>query len=63
MKMPVHSFILLGNILADQFKEEAKKQEEQDKEMKTQMPNLANFNPSSFLGSSSMPSMPSMPSF
>ena len=61
----MHYFIALGNILASQFKEEAKKQKEADKKATQGMPNISNI--SNMLGSISsngiqMPQMPQMPS-
>lgn len=43
MKMPVHMFISLGNILAKQFKDEAENQEKQQNEAMSNMPNIRQF--------------------
>lgn len=68
MKMPVHMFISLGNILAGQFKKEAEEQKKQQEGMSnTDIPNLRQMSSSlpdvsSMLSSfsSQLPSMPSL---
>lgn len=68
MKMPVHMFISLGNILAGQFKKEAEEQKKQQEGMgNTDIPNLRQMSSSlpdvsSMLSgfSSQLPSMPSL---
>ena len=68
MKMPVHMFISLGNILAGQFKKEAEEQKKQQEGMSnTDIPNLRQMSSnlpdiSSMLSgfSSQLPSMSSL---
>lgn len=43
MKMPVHMFIALGNILAGQFKKESEAQQKQQEEAASSLPNLRQF--------------------
>lgn len=42
MKMPVHIFISMCNILASQFREEAEKQKEEQENATMDLPNLRN---------------------
>lgn len=43
MHMPVHIFMSLCNVLANQFKEEAEKQKEEQENTMADMPNLRQF--------------------
>lgn len=43
MKMPVHMFIALGNILEGQFKKEAEDQQKQQENSMSNLPNLRQF--------------------
>lgn len=57
MKMPMHIFIAMCNILAGQFKEEAEKQEKEQQEASADLPN---FNSSFDLSNFSFPSIPGL---
>lgn len=65
MKMPVHMFIALGNILANQFKKEAEDQQQQQESATADMPNLRQFADMSNLSSiaSSIGSNLNIPNF